>query len=81
MKFCVSLFEADMVHLYENLYLLFISSLINRVIRDTECMKEMFDKMVEPVMFLTFVLKHKIVGEPLFQKRYGNGILFVQVLL
>jgi len=32
-------------------------------------------------MLLSFVLQYQIVRSSVFEKRYGNGVLFVEVLL
>jgi len=41
----------------------------------------MFDQWCEALMLLSFVFEYQIVGISLMKQWYGNGILFVEVLL
>lgn len=65
----------------EDLYFLLIFSLINVKFGNVHCMKKMFDKMRKPQILFSFVFQNQIVGKPIFYQRYGNSILFIQMLL
>jgi len=44
-------------------------------------LEEVFDKIIETLMFFTFVFQYKIICMAIFYKRYGNRVLFIEVLL
>lgn len=46
-----------------------------------ECFKEVFDKMMKPFVFVTFIFDQQIIGVVLFEQGRCNIILSILVLL
>ncbi len=55
-------------------------ALIDMVIFYTQCSEKLFGQVVEALMLFTPVLQYKVVGQSLFEQRYGDGVLSVEML-
>jgi len=80
-EFGVCLCKRERGYLDEDLYALFVFALIDMILSDIKCRKKVFDQMVETPVLLPLIFDDEVVCLSFFEQRYGDGIVFVEMLL